>query len=60
MSTEKNVKMNLTLTQEFYRQLKHESAKDFMKVSTWAKQQLMKVVLNKSDNGVCNYEKSSN
>jgi len=60
MSTEKNVKMNLTLSQDFYRLLKHESAKDFMKVSTWAKQQLMKVVQNKSDNGVSNYEKGSN
>lgn len=48
----KNVKMNLTLSQEFYQRLKNESAHDFMKVSTWVKQQLMRVVYNKKDNSM--------
>ena len=48
----KNVKMNLTLSREFYVLLKNESAKDFMKVSTWVKQLLMKSMYNKRENGM--------
>lgn len=48
----KNVKMNLTLSREFYQRLKNESAQDFMKVSTWVKQQLMRLVYNKQENSM--------
>lgn len=48
----KNVKMNLTLSREFYVLLKNESAKDFMKVSTCVKQLLMKSMYNKRENGM--------
>ena len=42
MKKTKNVKMNLTLSQEFYQLLKKNASDDFMKVATWTKQFLMK------------------
>ena len=36
------VKMNLTLTREFYQQLQSNAQNDFMKTATWTKQFLMK------------------
>lgn len=38
----KNVKMNLTLPEEFYQVLKKNAQNDYMKVATWTKQFLMK------------------
>ena len=38
------VKMNLTLTREFYQLLQKNAKGDFMKVATWTKQFLMKNV----------------
>ncbi len=58
---EKNVKMNLTLNKEFYEKLKNESARDYMKVSTWVKQQMMKVVYgNKREEGMDEYGSNEN
>jgi len=37
-----NVKMNLTLPQEFYQVLKENAQNDYVKVATWTKQFLMK------------------
>jgi hypothetical protein len=45
MSTTKkiqNVKMNLTLPEEFYQVLKENAQNDYVKVATWTKQFLMK------------------
>ena len=45
MSTTKkiqNVKMNLTLPEEFYQVLKEKAQNDYVKVATWTKQFLMK------------------
>ncbi len=38
----KNVKMNLTLPQEFYDLLQQNARGDYVKVATWTKQFLMK------------------
>lgn len=38
----KNVKMNLTLPQEFYHLLQQKAQNDYVKVATWTKQFLMK------------------
>jgi hypothetical protein len=38
----KNVKMNLTLSQEFYHLLQQNAQNDYVKVATWTKQFLMK------------------
>ena len=38
----KNVKMNLTLPEEFYQVLKKNAQNDYVKVATWTKQFLMK------------------
>jgi len=38
----KNVKMNLTLSQEFYDLLQQNAREDYVKVATWTKQFLMK------------------
>jgi len=37
-----NVKMNLTLSREFYELLQDNARKDFMRVATYTKQVLMK------------------
>lgn len=37
-----NVKMNLTLSPEFYQVLKENARNDYVKVATWTKQFLMK------------------
>jgi hypothetical protein len=37
-----NVKMNLTLSPEFYQVLKENAKSDYVKVATWTKQFLMK------------------
>lgn len=38
----KNIKMNLTISPEFYQVLQENAKSDFMKVATWTKQFLMK------------------
>ncbi len=38
----KNVKMNLTLSPEFYHVLQMNAQNDYVKVATWTKQFLMK------------------
>lgn len=40
-----NVKINLTIPIDFYKLLMIKSSNDYMKVSTWVKQQLMKTIL---------------
>ena len=40
-----NVKMNLTLTREFYELLQGKAKGDFVRVATWTKQFLMKHLL---------------
>jgi hypothetical protein len=41
------IKMNLTLTQEFYELLKENARNDYMKVATWTKRFLMKSLLDR-------------
>jgi len=43
-----NVKMNLTLTKEFYSVLQQSAKNDFMKTATWTKQFLMKNLIEKN------------
>jgi hypothetical protein len=38
----KNVKMNLTISPEFYHLLQQNAKNDYVKVATWTKQFLMK------------------
>ena len=40
-----NVKMNLTLSKEFYQMLQDKAKSDYMRVATWTKQFLMKNLL---------------
>lgn len=58
MKNEK-VKMNLTLSREFYEFLKEKSSQDYMKTATWVKRFLMKHLLaaNKPDVKFQSYEK---
>ena len=54
--TRKNqvIKMNLTLTREFYELLKENAGSDYMKVATWTKRFLMKSLLDRhNDEGKC-------
>ena len=39
------IKMNLTLTREFYQLLQDNARADYMKVATWTKQFLMKSLI---------------
>lgn len=52
----KNVKMNLTFTQEFYKFLKKKASDEHLAVSTFVKKFLMDIMLknNRKEN---NYEK---
>ena len=45
MKKTKNVKMNLTLSREFYKLLQNNAQKEFMRVATYTKQVLMKSLL---------------
>ena len=47
------VKMNLTIDPMFYELLKENASKDFVKVSTWTKQFLMKNLSNKNESANC-------
>jgi hypothetical protein len=48
------IKMNLTLTQEFYELLKKNAGNDYMKVATWTKRFLMKSLLDRhNDESKC-------
>jgi len=53
------VKMNLTLSRDFYEFLKEKSSQDYMKTATWVKRFLMKHLLteNKPDVKLQSYEK---
>lgn len=42
LKTKKTVKMNLTLTQEFYDLLQQNARNNYVKTATWTKQFLMK------------------
>jgi hypothetical protein len=41
------IKMNLTLTREFYQLLQDNARADYMKVATWTKRFLMKSLLDR-------------
>ena len=45
----KNVKMNLTISPEFYQVLQENAQSDYVKVATWTKQYLMKCLLEKNN-----------
>ena len=53
------VKMNLTLSRDFYEFLKEKSSQDYMKTATWVKRFLMKHLLteNKPDVKLQSHEK---
>lgn len=44
------VKMNLSINKEFYELLQESARKDYMRVSTWTKQFLMKSLLENNSN----------
>ena len=46
---QKTVKMNLSLEKDFYGLLQDNARKDYMRVSTWVKQFLMKNLLEKNN-----------
>ena len=48
------VKMNLTIDKEFYALLKEQANQDYVMVSTWTKQFLMKNLLNKNNSKISN------
>ena len=50
-----NVKMNLSLDKDFYELLQERARTDYMRVSTWTKQLLMRSLLekNNSDDSKC-------
>ena len=43
------VKMNLTLTREFYQLLQSNAKNDYMKAATWTKQFLMKSLMERNN-----------
>ncbi len=45
MKKKENVKINLTLTRDFYQLLKKNASDDYMKVATWTKRFLMKSLI---------------
>jgi len=58
--TETNKKMNITLSKEFYDQLKQQARQEHLLVSTYAKQLLMKSLsTNNDDANDKNYEKEN-
>jgi hypothetical protein len=53
------VKMNLTLSREFYQVLQQQAQRDYMKVATWTKQFLMKNLIdNKLDSNSLNNDEN--
>ena len=48
-TVKKNVKMNLSLEEEFYELLQDKAKQDYVKVATWTKQFLMKSLLEKNN-----------
>ena len=46
---QKTVKMNLSIDKDFYGLLQENARKDYMRVSTWVKQFLMKNLLDKNN-----------
>ena len=53
------VKMNLTIDPEFYELLKENASLDYVKVSTWTKQFLMKSLLHQDENWYQHYKNQS-
>jgi hypothetical protein len=54
MKTETNKRMNITLSKEFYDQLKQHARQEHLLVSTYAKQLLMKSLLaNNNEENKC-------
>jgi len=46
---QQNVKLNLTLDRDFYQVLQKKAKQDYVKTATWAKQYLMKNLLEKNN-----------
>ena len=53
------VKMNLTIDKKFYELLKENASKDFVKVSTWTKQFLMKSLMHNDENRYQHFQNQS-
>lgn len=54
MKTENNKRMNITLSKEFYDQLKQQAKNEHLLVSTYAKQLLMKnLPINNNEENKC-------
>ena len=47
--TQQNVKLNLTLDRDFYQVLQKKAKKDYVATATWAKQYLMRHLLDKNN-----------
>ena len=48
----KNVKINISLDNEFYELIKEKASNDYMRVATWTKQFLMKNLLDKNNDDI--------
>jgi len=48
-NNQQTVKMNLSIDKDFYGLLQENARKDYMRVSTWVKQFLMKSLLEKNN-----------
>jgi hypothetical protein len=57
-TVKKNVKMNLSLDEEFYELLQDRAKHDYVRVSTWTRQYLMKCLLEKNNMEVDNLNKN--
>lgn len=49
----KNVKINISLDNEFYELIKEKASHDYMRVATWTKQFLMKNLLENNCDSKC-------
>ena len=59
-NNQQTVKMNLSFNKEFYGLLQENARKDYMRVSTWVKQFLMKSLLEKNNSDTNSLTKNGN
>lgn len=59
-STGDNVRLNLSLSQEFYELLKQKSKNDYVQVGTWVKSYLMKNLLQGDKDEKCLTQNGNN
>ena len=52
IKNQQNVKLNLTLDRSFYQVLQRRAKQDYVKTATWAKQYLMRHLLEKNNSDI--------